>query len=982
MLEKSNKTSNWMEFIPQIQRLINRLFDAIILINDEHKIIMANTCALDFTGFDKTTIIDKPIESFLSRYSDFEKIFNQSQKKEVKGIQTELNTKEGNKIPCEVTILDYPELPQKMTWIIIKDLTELKTAAKLQETSIALTSSLDLAEVFDLLLMELKKLIPYDGANFMLVTEKVAHITRSRGYDAFGENIADIVNSLFFDFESYQNIQYLITKEKPLIIRDTHEMPGWQTSESSKYFHSWMGTPIIIDGQVEAILALDKVEADFYKPEHIVILTAFAEQAGSAIKNARLFEAENRRIQQLDGLQATLAAINSNLELETLLKEIVSKAIQLLKASEGELALYVPKTQKLIVTVSQNDKNDYTGQLIDPGNGVLGIVAATKKPYKIDPFNERSDLFNSRKMLGSNSELAVPLMAGDEFLGVLGIADHKTNHMFDDLDIDLLNIFAHQAAIAIKNSRLFENAKRRAEEAETLRKAAAVVTSSLDQTQAINLILEQLSLVVPNDNALVLLQKKNYLKVIGERGIQKLERVFGEKLSLEEKSPVNDILKTKKPILFSDIRSKYPEFVERAKNILDFPSWLGAPLIIQNRVIGIIALNSSEKDHFKKNHLRLIEPFADQVAIALENARLYTEMARSADRFETLYHLSQIISTNLRLEDIYPAIHEAVSELMETEFFCISLYDEVTDLIKDVYAVDRGEAQVLTTRPIEKGLFATVLTTRRSLLFQSREEYAAEEIGTVMVGELTPADLPQSVLIVPLNIGSKTIGVLSTQSYQPNMYTRSDREMLELLAANIAIAIENARLFEEVQQLAIIDPLTNLYNRRKFEELALIEFKRAHRYHRPLCAIMIDLDQFKQVNDNYGHIVGDQSLASVASLCQSTLRNIDILARYGGEEFVILLPETGISEAKATAERLRLDCQETDFITKQGTISLTISLGLVELDNNCKTLEDLINRADQALYSSKHAGRNTSTVWTPELARIVPTDTHPADLRL
>ena len=975
MLKSFKNFANWLEFLPQIQRLINNLNDAIFFINDGNSVIIANHNATKYTGYRITDIINKPISLFLPSFSDFIKTQKSTQSIESNGIQTELNTKYGS-IPCKVTILDCSELSSKMTLLIVRDLSAIKTAQTLQEISIKLSSSLNITEVFDLLLLEVQKLIPFDGANFMLVNDQAAYITRSKGYDVFGKDFEDQVNSLIFDVESFENIHYLVNEKKPLIIKDTHKMPGWQMVESSFHYHSWMGAPIIINGQVEAILALDKIDIDFYNEFYASIMTAFAEQAASAIRNARLFEAENRRIRQLDGLQATMAAINSNLELTALLKEIVARAINLLDANNGELALFDPELQKLKVIVSQNNKIDTTGQMINLGNGVLGIVAATKKPYKIDLFNENSDLLNSRKILGSNSGMAVPLMAGNELLGVLGVANQKNNRFFDDLDTDLLNIFAHQAAIAIQNSHLFEDAKRQAEEAETLRKAAAVVTSSLDLNQAINLILEQLALVIPYKSALVLMQKKDYLKIVGGQGIKKFDQIFGEKIPLHEKNPATDTYVSSKPLLIKDLEETYPDFACRVELIGNMKSWLGAPLIIQDRAIGILALNSDKSNHFLPNQLCLIEPFADQVAIALENARLYTDMARSADRFKTLYHLSQIISTNLKPDDIYPGIHEAVTELMETDYFCISLFDPDSKTISDVYAIDRGEAQVLTKRPIEKGLFATVLKTRKSLLFNTHEEYASEEIGTVMVGEIITADMPQSILIVPLNIGSKTIGILSTQSYQSNMYTKSDREMLELLATNVAIAIENSRLFNEVQHLAIIDPLTGLYNRRKFDELATIEFTRAKRYRRPICAIMIDLDQFKQVNDTYGHIVGDQALSSVASLCKDNLRNIDILGRFGGEEFVILLPETKITEAKATAERLRIDCQENEFVTTGGTISLTISLGIVEIDSSCKTLEDLIDRADQALYASKRAGRNTVTIWSKELSLTTPPGTH------
>jgi diguanylate cyclase (GGDEF)-like protein len=127
---------------------------------------------------------------------------------------------------------------------------------------------------------------------------------------------------------------------------------------------------------------------------------------------------------------------------------------------------------------------------------------------------------------------------------------------------------------------------------------------------------------------------------------------------------------------------------------------------------------------------------------------------------------------------------------------------------------------------------------------------------------------------------------------------------------------------------------------------------------------MIDLDQFKLVNDKYGHLIGDQVLASLADLCKKSLRNIDILARYGGEEFIIILPETTAKEALISAERLRQDCEENPIETVHGPITITISLGLADLTKTCKSLEELINRADQAMYESKRTGRNKTTIWT------------------
>ena len=735
-----------------------------------------------------------------------------------------------------------------------------------------------------------------------------------------------------------------------------------------------MGVPIIIDGKVDAIISLDKIEPDFFNEDHASVLSIFSNQAASAIKNARLYEAEARRIQQLDGLQSTLIAINSQPDLTSLLKEIVIKAIQLLNTSIGELALHNPESGQLEIIVSYHAKKDFTGQPLKIGSGLMGRVAATKKPIKADRLANDPEVLAELKLIGSNSGMAVPLIAGEEFLGVLGIADLKPNRIFDNADVGLLNSFAQQATIAIQNSRLFEDAKHRAEEAEILRQVGAVVTSSLNQNQTITLILEQLEQVIPSDNAIVLLKQKDALQIVGIHGKSGTDNVIGTKVLLTEKIPPVEVFLQKKPILIRNSSEIYSSYKDNQNKAMKINSWLGAPLIIQDRSIGVISLGSQTVDHFSREHLHLVTTFADQVAIALENARLYTDTARQAERFRTLYHLSQIISTNLRSEDIYPAIHQAVTELMITDFFCISLFDTKTQVIQDVYKVDRGKHIPVSSRPMDKGLTSTVMQKRKSMLFHTFDAATAKEVGSVMLANLGAEEMPQSILIVPLNIGATCIGVLSAQSYLPNMYSSSDQEMLELLSANVAIAIENARLFDEVQQFAITDPLTKLFNRRKFEELSLTEFERSKRYLRPLCIIMIDLDEFKQVNDTHGHMAGDQVLIGMASLCKKSLRSIDILARVGGEEFMILLPETDSVEALVIAERLRQDVQNTSFDTHQGSISLTISLGIADLDDSCKSLEELADRADCALYASKYGGRNRSSLWTPELDRNTPSD--------
>jgi diguanylate cyclase (GGDEF)-like protein len=166
------------------------------------------------------------------------------------------------------------------------------------------------------------------------------------------------------------------------------------------------------------------------------------------------------------------------------------------------------------------------------------------------------------------------------------------------------------------------------------------------------------------------------------------------------------------------------------------------------------------------------------------------------------------------------------------------------------------------------------------------------------------------------------------------------------------------KALKDVKRLAITDPLTGLYNQRHFSTVAEKELRRACRYGRPLSAIMLDIDHFKRANDTYGHTVGDHLLQEVAQSFRLELRRVDVVGRYGGDEFVVLLPENDLDAARQVAERLRKSIARRRIATPKGTAKVTASLGVAAVDCAEITLEQLLARADQALYAAKESGRN------------------------
>jgi diguanylate cyclase (GGDEF)-like protein len=219
-------------------------------------------------------------------------------------------------------------------------------------------------------------------------------------------------------------------------------------------------------------------------------------------------------------------------------------------------------------------------------------------------------------------------------------------------------------------------------------------------------------------------------------------------------------------------------------------------------------------------------------------------------------------------------------------------------------------------------------------------------------------------LAVPLRAGGRAIGALDLRRTEP--LSEENVKVVELLAASVAVALQNAHLYQETQRLATTDPLTALSNYRHFHELLNLEVQRARRMAYPVGLIIMDLDHFKVVNDRHGHPVGDVALRQVAEQLRSRLRRTDVVGRLGGEEFGAILPGANRKEVGIVAEKIRRAVEELPPLEggmTSETTRLTLSLGGTSLDSDTVDAELLISNADQALYEAKRNGRNQVCLW-------------------
>jgi diguanylate cyclase (GGDEF)-like protein len=217
----------------------------------------------------------------------------------------------------------------------------------------------------------------------------------------------------------------------------------------------------------------------------------------------------------------------------------------------------------------------------------------------------------------------------------------------------------------------------------------------------------------------------------------------------------------------------------------------------------------------------------------------------------------------------------------------------------------------------------------------------------------------RSILCAPLISRGRTIGVVEIINRQGGRFTQTDLEVLLTLVEPCAIAIENAVLFQRTEQLTITDDLTKLFNSRYLNLYIGREIKRCKRHGIPLSIIFLDLDGFKRVNDQYGHLAGSRTLTEVGTILSLAVRESDILARYGGDEFVVVLPETPPSGALVIAERIRKAIEGHCFLKEQGLAArISASFGIASYPDHALTPEGLIQKADQAMYRVKERDKN------------------------
>lgn len=369
---------------------------------------------------------------------------------------------------------------------------------------------------------------------------------------------------------------------------------------------------------------------------------------------------------------------------------------------------------------------------------------------------------------------------------------------------------------------------------------------------------------------------------------------------------------------------------------------------------------SEEDMSYIKQIFSCIEPSLRKFVKNKEQETKIMDLNKTIHNLAILYNISQAVNFIDDLKRLISVILDKAIETVNAEKGSLMLYDQTDNTlqVKVVYGLkDKEHENAINNGLIEcqkispnVGIAGKVYTERKSII----TNLGGNDPRFCMMKD--DKENISSLICVPLIAKGECIGIINiTNKKNGKLFNKKDLEFIEALANQAAIAVDNAQLYE----LATKDGLTKLYIHRHFYLLLESEINRVHRYHHVLSVLMMDIDEFKAVNDTYGHLVGDMVLKEIANVIQKTIRHVDIPARYGGEEFTVIMPETSMITSLVIAERLRKKISEIEVKIDENTvIRPTVSMGVAEYPNAADNIKDLIDSADKALYMSKQNGKN------------------------
>lgn len=566
------------------------------------------------------------------------------------------------------------------------------------------------------------------------------------------------------------------------------------------------------------------------------------------------------------------------------------------------------------------------------------------------------------------TRIYAPLRRGNQTIGGLVIESPPDNIISVKEETNSINIIADQISLAISNARLFNNLRQQQASSETrqeelrqreryhslLNFITRAALQNRDYQAMLQTLTEHLGRLFDAESCILALWdevREQSTPVAASGPLRQVVRTL--QFESTELGMMTNALNSGKALVVQE--SNMSLYVSpRLAAQLQARSLLSLPLVADQQKLGVAILSFEKSRRFTEQEISSGEQAASQIALALAKVNALNVAQQKADELAALQRGAAALLSTLDLEALLGQFLDESMSAIPADKGMLHLVAPETGELQIRAMQGYTDPRIRTLRPIaENSLTARAVRECKPLLVNDIQADATAHHDDDVPDERQAA----ATIIAPLTLGEQTLGAISLSSYRRHAFTEADLQLLVSFAAMATTAINNAQLHAAVQKQAVTDTLTKVYNRRGLFELAQREVMRAHRFQRPLSAMLLDIDHFKQINDTHGHLIGDQILAGVSAEFLKELRQVDLVGRYGGDEFIALLPETDLPQAMQIAERLRKSVSELAFNTPTTQVKITISVGVAVLGKE-DTLEILIKNTDLALYRAKEEGRN------------------------
>ncbi len=696
------------------------------------------------------------------------------------------------------------------------------------------------------------------GSVYLLDPERDLLIPRS----VKGEHKAELEQGTFELGEGTIG-QVALSGEALLVQDSTSEQVFVPKSEAAQHIRSTMTVPLAVRNRVIGTLEVcNKVGPGGFTSTDVRLLSAFAAQAAVAIDNARLYQEVSWHLEEVLVLNRIAAAATSTLDFDQALGQSLMALLELPQFERAHVLLLDPAKDELWLHPSSAELAiERLSDGIPLGQGICGQVAQSGLPKNVADIRQETNYIVG--YLDTLSELAVPLRVGDRLIGVLDVQSTRLN-AFNDNDQRLLTTFASQLSTVIDNARLFQETQQRIRELTALTQVSQALNEATDLNTILNIVLEEtFSLLNSQEGSILLMDPpgSNRLRMVAERGLgPEVVEGFNNRPVYAHEGTYKRALRTGQMVEVADTMAD-PDFLHdvgsRARQVTNIP------LVTERGAIGLIAVDGLPRDDTTR---RLLRTLASMAAVAIDKERLHQETTDRLAEVSTLYTLATQITSSLSLSSVLDSIVTILKLTLDCRACCIFLIDSTEEYLK----LEAGTGLSPTWKEVARlrigeGVSGRVIDERRSI-------YVPD---TQLEPDFIYFDPNiRSLLVVPLIIRDKAIGTLSIDDMKPNAFDNEVR-LLTIAAAQAAVAIENAQLYESLRKS--YSELEQAYNELRELDKMKSEFVQniSHELRTPLTFIKGYVELL--VDGDMGELTQEQMMATniIANKADALSRLVD-----------------------------------------------------------------------------------------------------------